>query len=180
MNEKKRNLILCVFLALLSLTLITSSLTYARYTTERRADGAAGGDIEYVVANWFEVRNEEELIAAVQNGNVSIKIADDADKPFTVSTDLEDLGVISDLTIDLNGKTLIRNSRAPMFDVTSGITLTVTDSAGGGAFYNPVGSTLAVSGGTMTVGSGNFESGPRAAEYFESVFSPLASLFRSR
>lgn len=168
MNEKKRNLILCVFLALLSLTLITSSLTYARYTTERRADGAAGGDIEYVVANWFEVRNEEELIAAVQNGNVSIKIADDADEPFTVSTDLEDLGVISDLTIDLNGKTLIRNSRAPMFDVTSGITLTVTDSAsaGGGAFYNPVGSTLAVSGGTMTVGGGNFESGPRAAEYF--------------
>ena len=173
MKENKRNVIISIFLLLLCLTMISFSLTYARYSAEKRADGPASGDFEFVVANWFEVRNERELVAAVQNGYESIKISDDAEEPFIVTTGVSDVG--ADLVIDLNGKTLVRNSRAPLLNVKEGISLTVIDSSEeqSGAFYNPVGSTLRSEGGTLTVGSGSFESGPRADEYAKDLFSAV-------
>ncbi len=173
MKENKRNVMIGIFLLLLCLTMISFSLTYARYSAEKRADGPASGDFEFVVANWFEVRNERELVAAVQNGYESIKISDDAEEPFIVTTGVSDVG--ADLVIDLNGKTLVRNSRAPLLNVKEGISLTVIDSSEeqSGAFYNPVGSTLRSEGGTLTVGSGSFESGPRADEYAKDLFSAV-------
>ena len=57
-----------------------------------------------------------------------------------------------------------RNDRGPMLNVTQGVRLTIIDSAGGGGFYNPVGSVLNIDGGTLTVAAGVFESGPRDGE----------------
>ena len=75
--------------------------------------------------------------------------------------------VNSDLTIDLNGHELQRNNRDPVLNVTDGVRLTIKDSKGGGCFYNPVGSALRVSGGTLTVTSGIFESGPRTGHGYQ-------------
>ena len=99
------------------------------------------------------------FISAIENGYTNIKISDDVDNPLIITGGVSDVN--SDLTIDLNGHELQRNNRDPVLNVTDGVRLTIKDSKGGGCFYNPVGSALRVSGGTLTVTSGIFESGPR-------------------
>ena len=47
----KRNLVMGIFLSLLIITLMTFSLTYARYTDELQSDGEISGDIENIVSN---------------------------------------------------------------------------------------------------------------------------------
>lgn len=155
----KRNLVVGIFLSLLIITLMTFSLTYARYTDELQSDGEISGDIEYIVSNQIEVDSVNSFISAIENGYTNIKISDDVDNPLVITGGVSDVN--SDLTIDLNGHELQRNNRDPVLNVTDGVRLTIKDSKGGGCFYNPVGSALRVSGGTLTVTSGIFESGPR-------------------
>ncbi len=155
----KRNLVMGIFLSLLIITLMTFSLTYARYTDELQSDGEISGDIEYIVSNQIEVDSVNSFISAIENGYTNIKISDDVDNPLIITGGVSDVN--SDLTIDLNGHELQRNNRDPVLNVTDGVRLTIKDSKGGGCFYNPVGSALRVSGGTLTVTSGIFESGPR-------------------
>lgn len=155
----KRNLVMGIFLSLLIITLMTFSLTYARYTDELQSDGEISGDIEYIVSNQIEVDSVNSFISAIENGYTNIKISDDVDNPLVITGGVSDVN--SDLTIDLNGHELQRNNRDPVLNVTDGVRLTIKDSKGGGCFYNPVGSALRVSGGTLTVTSGIFESGPR-------------------
>ncbi len=162
----KRNLVMGIFLSLLIITLMTFSLTYARYTDELQSDGEISGDIEYIVSNQIEVDSVNSFISAIENGYTNIKISDDVDNPLVITGGVSDVN--SDLTIDLNGHELQRNNRDPVLNVTDGVRLTIKDSKGGGCFYNPVGSALRVSGGTLTVTSGIFESGPRTGyEYPE-------------
>lgn len=155
----KRNLVAGIFLSLLIITLMTFSLTYARYSDELESDGILSGETEYIVSNQIEVDSVNSFIAAIENGYTNIKIAEDVDNPLIITGGVSDVN--SDLTIDLNGHELQRNNREPVLNVTQGVRLTITDSKGGGCFYNPVGSALRVSGGTLTVTSGIFESGPR-------------------
>ena len=155
----KRNLVMGIFLSLLIITLMTFSLTYARYTDELQSDSEISGDIEYIVSNQIEVDSVNSFISAIENGYTNIKISDDVDNPLVITGGVSDVN--SDLTIDLNGHELQRNNRDPVLNVTDGVRLTIKDSKGGGCFYNPVGSALRVSGGTLTVTSGIFESGPR-------------------
>lgn len=161
----KRNLVMGIFLSLLIITLMTFSLTYARYTDELQSDGEISGDIEYIVSNQIEVDSVNSFISAIENGYTNIKISDDVDNPLVITGGVSDVN--SDLTIDLNGHELQRNNRDPVLNVTDGVRLTIKDSKGGGCFYNPVGSALRVSGGTLTVTSGIFESGPRTGHGYE-------------
>ncbi len=159
MSERKRNIVLAVFLALLIVTLMSFSLTKARYSAEPEADGEYSGDLEYIVSNQIEINSVDEFFNAIENGYTNIQISDDVDNPLVISGGVSDVN--SDLTIDLNGHELQRNNREPMLNVTAGVRLTIIDTKGGGGFYNPVGSVLRISGGTLTVAAGLFESGPR-------------------
>ena len=158
--------IVSVFLGILIVTLMSFSLTYGRFTEETgTTHGDYGNDIEYIVANQINVKSMDEFIGAIENGYSNIVVDDSAPDEIIVTTSVTDVGV--DLIIDLNGHKIIRNNRDPLLNVKNGVRLTIMDRSQdkSGAFYNPVGSVLQISGGTLTVSGGKFESGPRKAEY---------------
>ena len=51
----KRSMILGILLSLVIVTLMTFSLTYARYSDEVEPDGVISGDLEYIVSNEVEI-----------------------------------------------------------------------------------------------------------------------------
>ena len=166
MKEKTRTILLGILMSLLIVTVMSFALTYGRFSEEKTSSNDDyGSDFEYIVSDQIEVRNIDEFIGAIENGYSNIVIANDAADSFVITGGVTDIGV--DLTLNLNGHCIIRNSRDPMLNVKSGVRLTVIDSSAEqtGSFYNPVGSVLKVSGGTLTVSSGTFESGPRKEEY---------------
>ena len=166
-DESKTKTILASALIILAIVmLLTISLTYARYSEEiTSSDDRHTGDTEYIVAHQLEVRSVEEFIAAVENGYSNIKISDEVEDPLVITSGVTDVG--ADLILDLNGHEIQRNNREPMLNVTEGVRMTIIDSSSSqsGSFYNPVGSVLEISGGTLTVTAGMFESGPRKSEY---------------
>ena len=165
-----------VVMAALIICLMAASLTYT-FTYGRYAGGKFDEEspyddlIEFVGANQYTVRTPEELIQAIEDGYSNIKIADDAEEPFVIDTGVTD--VSANLVLDLNGTNVIRNSRNPLLDVKEEVSVVlVYDSAverdeTAGSFYNPVGSNLQVSGGTLTVAVGDYISGPKDGEYNE-------------
>ena len=87
----KRNLVMGIFLSLLIITLMTFSLTYARYTDELQSDGEISGDIEYIVSNQIEVDSVNSFISAIENGYTNIKISDDVDNPLIITGGVSDV-----------------------------------------------------------------------------------------
>lgn len=170
MTKKVQKILLIIFLTALIVALMATSFlyasTYGRYESDKLSEDSTYDDsIEFVGAEQFVVYTPEELIEAIENGYSYIQIADNAESPFVITTGVQD--VSTNLVLDLNGTVVVRNSRNPMLDVGKGVSIVlVYDSSEEqtGAFYNPVGSALQVSGGTMTVGSGSYESGPRESE----------------
>ena len=72
------------------------------------------------------------------------------------------------LVLDINGHNLVRNSRNPLIDVQENVSVVIVyDSENSGSFYNPVGSMLQASGGTLTIATGEFTSGPKAEDVAE-------------
>lgn len=124
-----------------------------------------GVDIPIDVVNKVEVTSQEDLFNALENGYPYITLSDDVRDPLIVTQDTMD--VKKSLILDLNGKKLERISRNPMLNVKEGVTLTIVDSSIGqsGGLYNPVGTVLQVSGGSLDVRAGKYESGPRVWEY---------------
>ena len=166
MSNKKRTAFLSVLLLAASITLLSFSLTYGRFFEESSSsDSGYGSDIEYIVSEQIEVSNVDEFIGAIENGYTNIKLSDDATDPFVITAGVTDVGV--DLILDLNGHELQRNSRDPLLNIINGVRMTIIDTSASqtGSFYNPVGSVLQINGGTLTVSSGEFESGPRKNEY---------------
>ena len=168
MKEKTRKIFIMIVMAALIVSLMAASfaaLTYGRYSGGRRDENSPYEDyIDFVGATAYEVRTPEQFVNAINNGYSYIKIAADAEEPFVVNNDIAN--VYTNLVIDVNGKTVIRNSRNPVLDVRRSISVVlVYDSSveGSGGFYNPVGSALQTSGGTLTVGAGVYESGPSDA-----------------
>lgn len=169
MKEKTRKILIMAVMAALIISLMAASLcyafTYGRYTGGRLDDNSTYDDlIDFVGATAFEVSTPDEFVNAIENGYSYIKIADNAEKPFVINNDIAD--VYTNLVLDVNGTTVIRNSRNPVLDVRRSISVVlVYDSSveGSGGFYNPVGSALQTSGGSLTVGSGVYESGPSDA-----------------
>lgn len=169
MSQKVRKTLIMIVMAALIICLMAASLTYT-FTYGRYAGGKFDEEspyddlIEFVGAREYTVRSPEELIQAIEDGYSNIKIADDAEEPFVITEGVTD--VEANLVLNLNGKVVVRNSRNPMLDVQTNVSVVlVYDSKQTGAFYNPVGSSLMASGGSLTVGSGGYESGPRAEEY---------------
>lgn len=164
MTAKTRRVLLYILISLVILTLFTASLTLGRYSGEYESDSDYSGDIEYVVADQVEVHSVEDFFAAINNGYSNIKIADDVDNPLIIMGGVSDVN--SDLVIDLNGHEIQRNNREPLLNITQGVRLTIIDSSENqtGSFYNPVGSVLQISGGTLTIAAGSFESGPRSSD----------------
>ena len=170
MTKKVQKILLIIFLTALIVSLMAASFlyasTYGRYSGGALSDDSTYDDtIEFIGTERYVVRTPEELNDAIENGYSYIQIADDAEQPFVITTDVQD--VSTNLVLDLNGTVVVRNSRNPMLNVSQGVSVVlVYDSSEehAGAFYNPVGSALQVSGGTMTIGSGSYESGPRESE----------------
>ena len=175
MTQRLRRILIMIVMALLTVTLMAASLlcsvTYARYAGGKFNEEKSIYDqiIEFVGANQYEVYSPEELVEAIENGYSYIKIGENAEEPFVITTGVTD--VTANLVIDLNGTTIVRNSRNPVLDVQRNVSaVLVFDSSvkeGGdvakdaGSFYNPVGSALQVSGGTLTVAAGRYDSGPK-------------------
>ena len=169
MSQKVRKTLIMIVMAALIICLMAASLTYT-FTYGRYAGGKFDEEspyddlIEFVGAREYTVRSPEELIQAIKDGYSNIVIAEDAEEPFVITEGVTD--VEANLVLNLNGKVVVRNSRNPMLDVQTNVSVVlVYDSKQTGAFYNPVGSSLMASGGSLTVGSGGYESGPRAEEY---------------
>ena len=169
MSQKVRKTLIMIVMAALIICLMAASLTYT-FTYGRYAGGKFDEEspyddlIEFVGAREYTVRSPEELIQAIEDGYSNIVIAEDAEEPFVITEGVTD--VTANLVLNLNGKVVVRNSRNPMLDVQTNVSVVlVYDSTNKGAFYNPVGSSLMASGGSLTVGSGGYESGPRAKEY---------------
>lgn len=164
MTAKIRSIFLPVLLSLAILSMLTVSLTLGRYTQEAESEGIYSGDLNYIVSNQVEIETVDEFFTAIENGYNNIKIKDEVDNPLVISGGISDVN--SDLVIDLNGHEIQRNNREPLLNVTQGVKLTIIDTSEKqtGSFYNPVGSVLRISGGSLTVSAGEFESGPRSGE----------------
>lgn len=178
MTEKKNKTnngtykILSAALVIASAVLVALSFvafSYAKYVTE-----ISGGDLPYEVQTPFSVKSQQELFNAIASGYGYVRLSDELDAPIIMTGDSLDLK--SNLTIDLNGKEIQRNSRDSLLSVPAGTTFTVVDTAGGGALYNPIGSVLTLSGGDINVYGGIFESGPRPSEYLGNLSSFASEL----
>ena len=165
MKERTRKIFIMIVMAALIVSLTAASfaaLTYGRYTGGKLDEDSPYDEIiDFVGATAFEVTSPDAFINAINNGYSYIKIADDAEEPFVINNDVAD--VYTNLVLDVNGHVVVRNSRNPLLDVRRSISVVLvydssTDADGG--FYNPVGSSLQTSGGTLTVGEGVYESGP--------------------
>lgn len=183
MKEKTRKILIMAVMAALIISLMAASLcyafTYGRYTGGRLDDNSTYDDlIDFVGATAFTVTSPEEFVNAIENGYSYIKIGEGAEDPFVINEDIAD--VYTNLVLDVNGTTVIRNSRNPVLDVRRSISVVlVYDSSEGatGGFYNPVGSALQTSGGSLTIGSGSYESGPNV-EGTETLSSTTATVYK--
>lgn len=169
MTAKMYKIWLFVLVGALALSLFGAAITYGRYGSNPSIseDTLYGDIIDFIGAEKYIVRTPEELTAAIENGYSYIEIAEDAEKPFEVTTGVTD--VEANLVIDINGNNVIRNSRNPLLNVQENVSVVIVfDSQSGtataGSFYNPVGSSLQVAGGTLTIAAGTYDCGPRAGE----------------
>ena len=164
MREKTRKIFIMIVMAALIVSLMAASfaaLTYGRYSGGRRDENSAYEDIlDFVGETAFEVSTADELVNAINNGYSYIKVVGD-DPTLVVNNNVAD--VVVNLVLDVNGHKIVRNSRNPLLNVRQSVSVVlVYDSSekAEGGFYNPVGSALQTSGGTLTVGEGVYESGP--------------------
>ena len=187
MSQKVRKTLIMIVMAALIICLMAASLTYT-FTYGRYAGGKFDEEkspyddlIEFVGANQYLVYSPEELIQAIKDGYSNIQIADEAEEPFVITEGVTD--VTANLVLDVNGKTLIRNSRNPMLDVQTNVSVVLiydsSDEEQGG-FYNPVGSALQASGGTLTVGSGNYDDGPKGTDSDSTVSDATSATLVTR
>ena len=164
MKQSVRKAFLYIVMLLFIVTMFTASLTFGRYISERNSESDYSGDIEYILSDAIVISTIDDFFKAIENGYSNIQIGEELDNPLIISGGISD--VRSDLTIDLNGHEIQRNNRQPLLNIQAGVTLTIIDSSKDktGSLYNPVGSVLQLSGGTLTVAAGIFESGPRSGE----------------
>ena len=159
MKAKIYKIWLFALVGALALSLFGAAITYGRYGSNPSIseDSLYGDIIDFIGAEKYVVRTPEELTAAIENGYSYIEIAEDAEQPFEVTTGVTD--VEANLVIDINGNDVIRNSRNPLLNVQENVSVVIvfdseSNTATEGSFYNPVGSSLQVAGGTLTIAAG--------------------------
>lgn len=166
---KKESRVQKILMLILSFTLLTTSLlasTISRYVSEEKAPFGEDEHLDYTVNSVFVVKNQEELFAAVNQGYTYVQLDPQIENPLIVTQKAENLD--ADLILDLNGIEIQRNGYEPILNVKKGVRLTIVDTSAEqtGGLYNPVGSVFNITGGTLTVVTGTFESGPRYSEYY--------------
>ena len=166
--KRKRFIFLFSCLILVAVSCIATSL--ARYVSSLDVkfnnNGQIDESVDFTVNTVFTVKNQNELFAAINQGYSYIQIDAGLTNPFVLTKSTKEL--TTDLIIDLNGIELYRHGTDPVFVVDDGTRLTITDTSETqrGCIYNPTGSAIKVTGGTLTVVSGKFECGPRYSEYY--------------
>lgn len=170
-NKKTKRFFIALFcISLLSVCGILLTPTLSKYISDVRAPWKDGdedhSEIDYTVNSVYEVKNEDGLFAAINQGYSYIQLSKSIQNPLIVVQKMESLS--SDLILDLNGAEIQRNGYDPILDIKPGVRLTVIDTSEEqtGGLYNPVGSVFKLSGGKLNVVKGTFEVGPRYSEYY--------------
>lgn len=159
-----------IFVIAVIACIATAGATLSRYVTQTDAYFDDGKEVheylDFTVNSVFEVRNQMDLFAAINQGYSFIRLSQEIENPLIVTQNAETLD--SDLILDLNGIEIQRNGYQPILNIQPGVRLTVVDTSdeGTGGLYNPVGSVFNITGGTLTISTGHFESGPRYSEYY--------------
>ncbi|MBQ7224863.1 MAG: hypothetical protein IJX06_04870 [Clostridia bacterium] len=162
---KLREKIMLMFsLALVSILFLVP--TFSKYVAQKNLPFEGEEHLDYTVNSVFVVRTQSELFAAINQGYTYVQLDKDIENPLIVTQKAETLD--SDLILDLNGIEIQRNGYEPILNIKKGVRLTVVDTSAEqtGGLYNPVGSVFNITGGTLTVVTGTFESGPRYSEYY--------------
>lgn len=165
-NSTGKKRLFALSFALLILASCFVGVTFSKYVTEEDApwDGDIG--LDFTVNSVFVVSSQDELFEAINQGYTFIQLDKEIDNPLIVTQKAETLN--RDLILDLNGIEIQRNGQEPILNIKPGVRLTVVDTSTEqtGGLYNPVGSVFNINGGTLTVVTGSFESGPRYSEYY--------------
>jgi len=174
----KKNKLFGIALFILAFSVFCTSVmsTISKYVTNVDAYFGDDKEIDYTVSSVFEVKTQDELFAAINQGYSYIQISKDVENPLIVTKAAENLD--ADLILDLNGIEIQRNGSDPILNVGKGVRLTVTDTSEEqtGGLYNPIGSVFHINdGGILTVVTGLFESGPRYSEYYSYNTNILAN-----
>ncbi len=174
MKNIKNSKVIKMLVLVLSLVFFTSTIvatSLSKYVTEENAQYKDDEEnifehLDYTVNSVFVVKNQEELFAAINQGYTYVQLDQDIQNPLIVTQKAETLN--ADLILDLNGIEIQRNGYEPILNIKPGVRLTVVDTSAEqtGGLYNPVGSVFNITGGTLTVITGTFESGPRYSEYY--------------
>ena len=165
MKKVKRIKIVALVAVILVFASCMMAPTLSRYVGKTTVQYKGETELDYTVNGVFTVRSQEELFSAINQGYTYVQLSKDIENPLIItqqSTNLE-----ADLILDLNGIEIQRNGPEPILNIGPGVKLTVTDTSSEqtGGLYNPVGSVFNITGGTLSVVTGDFESGPRFSEY---------------
>ncbi len=160
----KKILYLLIFSMLLLSFMVSISL--AKYISDEKAYYGEDESIDFTINSVFVVNTADELFAAINQGYTYVQLDKEIENPLIITQKAENLN--NDLILDLNGIEIQRNGYDPILNINEGVRLTVVDSSDEqtGGLYNPVGSVFNINGGTLTVVTGFFESGPRYSEYY--------------
>ena len=125
---KSKSLILMMALLLIMVSCFAVS-SLARYikTVNMPFDdnGELNDSIDFSVHSVFVVKNQTELFAAINQGYSYIQISNDLKNPFVITQTPKDL--TTDLILDLNGIEVYRHGNDPVFVISDGIRLTITE-----------------------------------------------------
>lgn len=155
-----------VLAAVYFLSFLGAAVTISKYVTDKNAPFGDDTHVDYTVNSVFVVQSQDELFTAINQGYTYVQLDKSIENPLIVTQKAETLN--SDLILDLNGIEIQRNGYDPILNVKGGVRLTIVDTSEEqtGGLYNPVGSVFNINGGTLTVVTGTFESGPRYSEYY--------------
>lgn len=174
MKSKSKIQVVALAFAMLVFISCFVTLTCGKYVVDQSVSWGDDQYLDYTVNSVFQVKSQDELFEAINQGYTYVQLDKEIENPLIVTQKAENLN--RDLILDLNGIEIQRNGQEPILNVMEGVRLTVLDTSAEqtGGLYNPVGSVFNINGGTLTIVTGAFESGPRYSEYYTYNSSVLA------
>lgn len=155
-----------IFFSLIFIISLSLKETIAKYVISENVYFEKDNNIEFTINSVFVVSTAEELFAAINQGYTYVQLNKEIENPLIITQKAENL--TNDLILDLNGIEIQRNGHEPILNINKDTRLTIIDSSDEqtGGLYNPVGSVFNINGGSLSVVTGFFESGPRYSEYY--------------
>lgn len=160
-----RKMLIIIF-ATIFIVSLSFKETISKYIFEENAPYNDDTGIDFTVNSVLVVNTAEELFHAINQGYTYVQLDKKIENPLIITQKAENLN--NDLILDLNGIEIQRNGYEPILNINHGVRLTIVDSSAEqtGGLYNPVGSVFKINGGSLSVVTGFFESGPRYSEYY--------------